>query len=240
AGFNDGGTPPIYWYLIHDGRLPGCVYGIGLHSKTKTVVGYFARNGFSPSAPPRDEWFRVNSQLQSVTTAHPNTSEAAYNMSEPVFLLADGKLWRIDVARRQLKAVVDCPAAYALGRSWQIPDKSQLADEAATAPDEIDSSGRPKLPENADRIAVRQPDGVIIYDRRTGKQESFPLPHTAETYGISTWLLPDGNLVVLRFADYEKKLPSELMWLDPAGQLVKQQTVRLAEYESNVLPIPEV
>src|SRR5262245_1096077 len=23
AGFNDGGTPPIYWYLIHDGRLPG-------------------------------------------------------------------------------------------------------------------------------------------------------------------------------------------------------------------------
>src|SRR5438477_293316 len=70
AGVNDGGTPPIYWYLFHDGRLPGRVYGIGFHSKTKTIIGYVARNGFSHSAPPRDEWFHVNGPLQSLTTAN--------------------------------------------------------------------------------------------------------------------------------------------------------------------------
>src|SRR5581483_5199708 len=37
-----------------------------------------------------------------------------------------------------------------------------------------------------------------------------------------------------------KKLPPELMWLDPAGKVVKEQTVRMARYEPNLLPIPEV
>src|SRR5262245_55612711 len=53
----DGGVPPIYWYLVHDGHRPGRAYGIGYHSQTKTVVGYFGRHGFSDAMPPRDQWF---------------------------------------------------------------------------------------------------------------------------------------------------------------------------------------
>src|SRR5205085_859905 len=38
ASVNDGGTPETYWYLIHDGKRPGRVHGVGYHSRTKLLV----------------------------------------------------------------------------------------------------------------------------------------------------------------------------------------------------------
>jgi hypothetical protein len=238
VSFNDGGTPPVYWYLIHDGRIPGRAYGIGFHSKAKTVVGYFARKGFLQSPPPRDEWFHVDSQLMGQTTAPNTMSEPQFNMAEPVFLLADGKLWKIDVARRRLRALADCPAAYTLSTTWQIPPKSETTDKSAATADESDD--QPKLPENTDRIAVRQPEELIVFDKRTNKELRFRLPNKVRDMAFSAWALADGTLVLLTPADEEKKILPELWWVDSAGKVLKQQTVRLAEAEPYRLPIPEV
>jgi hypothetical protein len=240
AGVNDGGQPATYWYVIHDGHIPGRAYGVGYHSKTKAVVGYFARTGFSAKAPPREEWFQMSGELRGLTSANNISSEPRYFSLESYFLLlADGKLWKIDVARRQVKSLLDCPAAYTLGTTWQIPDKSQLP-VAPAAATEAEPDGEPKMPENTDRVAIRQPDNLIVFDKRTGNQMSFPLPASTRDVGISTWVLPDGKLLLFSEFDVETKKPPQLIWLDSEGRIIKEQSPHLASHTGRELPIPEV
>src|SRR5262245_33505266 len=97
VALNDAATPPTYWYLIHDGNIPGQAYGIGFHSKTKTCVGYFSRNGFSTELPPRSDRFNLLSHLQSHSTLYTSASEPQNQGIDPYFfVLSDDKLWRID------------------------------------------------------------------------------------------------------------------------------------------------
>ena len=59
AAANDGGTPAIYWYLVHDGQLNGRAYGVGYHSKTKNDRRLLWSAGIRRLAAAADEWFEI-------------------------------------------------------------------------------------------------------------------------------------------------------------------------------------
>jgi hypothetical protein len=220
---NDGGTPEVYWYLIHDGLRNGRAYGVGFHSKTKLIVGYFGREGFANVRPPREQWFEIRGDdgLSGAT--------GATNVNQPYFsrasdalipLLANDKLFVIDVARREVKALVDCPAAEQVGSVWRLPKKPPHPD-----PDALNQAAQLTTPTD---VLVRQPDSVLVVDHRTGKHTAFPLPADARHAMLAGFLLADGSLLLEVWDLRHWQEGEDLLWIAPSGEVVKRRHVLLA------------
>jgi hypothetical protein len=219
AEANDGGIPPIYWYMIHDGQSPGHAYGIGYHSTTRTVVAYFGRSGFRDSLPPRDDWFAIagHSGMQGASTLEFYGQEPQWMMSSPLaLLLADGKLWKIDFANRQVAKILDCPEAFALGQVWRIlpelPPQSLQGE---------DWSAQSITPSDA---LLREPESLLIVNRRSGESRRFVLPPELQKQMLAGSLLPDGRLLLTAQQDWTDS-DIDVVWLTATGQIDKQQVV---------------
>jgi hypothetical protein len=226
ASATDAGVPPVYWYVVHDGRRPAHAFGVGYHSKTRQIVGYFGRDGFAEVQPPRDQWFEVPSEngLYGTTNSNWLGREPVYAGGEPNFLmLADGKLWDVNLVRKDLKAVLDCPQAVSIGQTWKI-----LAERPSTP-----MGANPLLAQQVTPLAglLREPDRVQVVEATSGKTTAFALPASLRRLTLAASLLPDGNLLVYG-TDWRKQSEHEVAWLSPDGQVVKQQRVRLASWTS--------
>ena len=76
--FNDGQTPPNFWYFLHDGARDGRGYFVGYDSQSKLCVGFIGRDGFRPDQPPVEQWFPMDgAKLASGTAFRPATGMAA-------------------------------------------------------------------------------------------------------------------------------------------------------------------
>jgi hypothetical protein len=221
ASANDGGIPPIYWYMIHDGQSPGHAYGIGYHSPTRTVVSYFSRSGFRDSLPPRDDWFAIagHSGMQNLSTFNFYGQEPQWVMPTPRgLLLADGKLWKIDFVNRQVSKMLDCPEAFAVGLVWQIlpelPPRSMQGEYWSA------SSITP-----SDAL-LREPESLLIVDQHSGASQRFALPPEMQKQMLGGSLLPDGKLLLIAQRHWGDG-DVEVAWLNSSGQITKQQTVHL-------------
>jgi hypothetical protein len=231
AALNDGGVPQTYWYLVHDGQPTGRVYGVGFHSKTKTIVAHFGQKGFTQAPPPREEWFHIpGSRLREATTANVNASEPQYQTGDSFILLANDKLWLIDLAKREVKVLLECPGAYAVGSFSKIPEKPPAPDdEIAQALRWID------MP-----LAVRKEDSLFVVNKRTGAKATYPLPARLKDANLNGWQLADSTLLLdASWWDWENPKPSELIWIDSQGQVTKQRQLRMPK-QSHELPIPQV
>jgi len=219
---NDGGVPPTYWYMVHDGQTPGHAYGVGFHAPTKTITGYFGRRGFTETLPPRDDWFDIAGQngMISMTTAHFYGQEPRYAGMTPRFLLlADGKLWKVDLAQKQLKPLLDCPQDYRVGQVWRILEKPPTP----TSADVERQSASSVTPVHA---LVREPEGVVVVNPQSGEPTRYLLPAHLRDHTLSGAVLPDGNLAaVMQHSWRDENL--QIVWLNPAGEITKQQAVRI-------------
>jgi hypothetical protein len=224
AGINDGGAPAVFWYLVHDGNSPGHAHGVGYHSKTKTIVGYFGRGGFREALPPRDDWFEIagsNGLYGATINVGANEPVSSQTTDARMPLLANGKLWMIDTGQRQVKAVADCPTAIAVGQAWQLPREIP-----PKVPGAIHQPAQSTTPM---RIVVRQPESLIVLDQLTDTYVTFPLPAAAQNPMLAAYLLGDGNLLLLLVdTDAEGRTSSEVIWLSSTGQVIKREPVRLA------------
>jgi hypothetical protein len=221
AGINDGGVPATYWYLVHDGRYSGHVYGIGFHASTRTVSGYFGRSGFSNVPPPREDWFEIpgTNSLYGMLTVFNFGQEPRWTYGKPHFLLlADGKLRRIDLAKKQIIELLDCPQAFRLGQIYRIPaERPVLNDDSAS----ISASAITPL----DGV-VREPESLVVINQQSGEQKRFSLPPVVRDKTLSVTLLPSGQLLLLAQRDWRDNDPT-IMWLDASGEITKQQSVHL-------------
>lgn len=219
ASANDGGIPPVYWYMIHDGQTPGHAYGVGYHSPTRTVVGYFGRGGFRDSLPPRDDWFAIagHDGMQNRSTFYFYGQEPQWASPMPRgLLLADGKLWKIDFANRQVAKMLDCPEAYAVGHVWRI--LPVLPPRAAEAEHWSASSITP-----TDAL-LREPESVLIVDKQSSEARRFALPPLLRNQMLAGALLPDESLLVVAQRSWSDG-DSQVVWLKSNGEIIKQQTV---------------
>jgi len=221
AAVNDGGVPATYWYLVHDGKFSGHAYGIGFHASTRTVSGYFSRKGFSDTPPLREDWFEVSgtNSLSGRTTVSHQGQEPQWAVGKPHFLLlADGKLSRIDLAKKQITDLFDCPQAFRLGQIYRI-----LAERPVVNDDFASYSASSITPMDA---VVREPDSLIVINQQSGVQKRFLLPPALREQWLSITLLPSGQLLIVAQHDWSDSDPT-LVWLDSSGAIAKQQTVHL-------------
>jgi hypothetical protein len=222
AGANDGGNPATLWYLFHDGRPNGRAYGVGYDAASKTVAGYFGRNGFSASQPPRDEWFQIagSSGLSAVTTAITN-SEPFYN--EPnIYFLAEGEVWWVDVRRKQVQSLLKAPAAFTVGWAWQTL--------AELPPDDNDpSTVQIATPYPRRKLAVRSADHMTMLDLLSGDHVDLPLPTTVRDKSCAVFEQADGGFVLFAtpMVQHNGQRHHDVVWLDEAGKVQRERQVEI-------------
>src|SRR3954469_23817992 len=114
---------PRSFGMLHDGRTNGRVYGVGYHSVTKRIVGYFTRQGFSEGLPSSEAWFQVAGDSGLAYATPDRMYYEPYWQSQPaMYLLANQKLWKIDARQRSVQPFMDCADAEAISWAWQTGD----------------------------------------------------------------------------------------------------------------------
>ncbi|HEX5105496.1 MAG TPA: hypothetical protein VFV87_16875 [Pirellulaceae bacterium] len=214
ASISDGGSPAVYWYLVHDGRTNGRAYGVGYHAVTKQVAGYFSRAGFSERLPPREAWFHVKGDA-ALAYAVPERQYyepywSTWFTQPSQFLLANGKLWRIDMRKRTVAPLVDCPDAEGIGWAWRTAD-------ALPQP----TPGAPQQASAPRSLFVRTPETALIVDPQSGEVARYPLPAQLQGDSLGVFQLADGRLLI---AAYPLSLGKDQLvaWIDPAGKTTKR------------------
>jgi hypothetical protein len=227
SGVNDGGVPQTFWYLVHDGRFPGHAYGIGFHASTRTVAGYFGRRGFTGGIPSRDDWFEthgnhgINGQLSVFGTGQ---EPRWYNGTPRFFLLGDGKIWRIDLAKKTVAEFLDAPSAFQLLQVYRILGSRPAATEDATV--------YPAASITPMDVMAREPESLLIINQQSGEHRRYPLPEEFRDQTISAAVLPSNQLLLVATRGWRSP-DQQIAWLDPSGEIAKQQTIRLkTRYES--------
>jgi hypothetical protein len=217
AAANDGGVPATYWYLLHDGKFDGRAYGVGYHSLTKQVVGYFGRKGFANRQPPRDEWFQVTGSGLSSSTPAITWTEPQLNESV-LFLLSEGKLWSIDPRKREIRTLADAPSNASTGWAWDLTGKGQKPPAVYAAT--VDA---PK------RLLVRSDEFLMLVDPDSDEQASYPLPPDLRKDNLAACQLPDGNLLLIANGVMSGRSGYRVMWIEPGGRVLRSSDLQLAQ-----------
>lgn len=213
-------APKTAWYLIHDGHVNGFVYGVGYELQTNRRVGYFGQSGFRDSLPPPEDWFRVSgSDGLTLKTTSPTGVPYIPNWTNDghIHLLADGKLWNIDLANRKVHSFGEFPDA--LGLSWAYQASSSAPDKA-------------NLPPNmaaANRLLVRSTNSCTIVDPSTGETSRYALPPDLHSAYFAAVRLPDQRLRIL---DHRGRPQSgvQLWQIELDGPATKGTYASLATY----------
>jgi hypothetical protein len=217
AGASDGGSPAVYWYLFHDGRVNGQAYGIGYDSLSKRVVGHFGRSGFTAEKPPREDWFQIAGD-QGLGLVTPSiASQEPYGFLPLLHLLANGQLWTIDVRKKQVQAVQAFPDAFTVGWSWRM---------LAELPVETDDPTHRATEFPLRKLTVRTLDRLTLFDPRDGESVSFPIPTALQDKMLGCFEQADGSFVLMAMVRQGNHIQHDIAWLDREGNVQRERTVR--------------
>ncbi len=220
AGFRDRGSPPTYWYEIHDAEPNGSVYFAGYDSRSKRSIGYIGRGGFRPDAPPPEDQL----PLVAVHDGYQHRRNGAYG-SEPhvgpaaeslVYLESGGRLLGVDLARRTVREIplpgsvvslTEYDAAVPINASGE-----EGASVAATA--------------TAMRLAVRTAEEVTVLDGQGEVVQRQPIPTSLAEKSFNLYLC--SKELVFETGTFPAATEShELYWVNEKGKIVRQTEVRL-------------
>jgi hypothetical protein len=222
ASASDGRTPATYWYLVHDGRTNGRVFGVGYNAVTKQRVGYFGRQGFSETLPPRDELFQVTGH-EGLVNATPlvSANEPANMPQEQLALLAEGKLWSFNTQSRTVESLLDAPRATTLGQAWLALDK--------LPPKKPGVMPMPAQYLTKQKLVLRAPDECLMVDLVSGEKWSFAVPPALRKVAFAVYELASGEILLVSAEGTLEKRGQRLIWLAKDGAVQREKTVELAQ-----------
>jgi hypothetical protein len=229
SAVSDGSAPATYWYLVHDGRVNGSAYGVGYHSVTKRLAGYFGRKGFTATLPPRADWFTVegNSGLALATPVLANL-EPSWTTDRELHLLAGGKLWAIDPKKKTVRDLADAPPGATIGWIWDLRKVDPAASSANPAlQNTIGSAPR--------SLVIRTADSLLVVDQESGNHRSVPLPPEFQDSLLAGCELASGQLSLVASHDISFRRAEVALRLDPRGQIVQRQAIHLSAYDGGGL-----
>jgi hypothetical protein len=200
--FADGGVPPVYWYVVSDGRPDGAAYFVGYDSQSKACVGYLGTAGFRAGPVPPGELIPFGgatagpaarvfcTQRDHNPTEHPEertggrAPRGSVSMWDVYVLGRDGKIYHADLHARTLQVALDEPGLRSAALVAGVADPVR---------------GTPH------RLAARTDDAVLVLDERGGMLQRYPIPEAlrggdvtfAETSGgeaLMYWNSPFDNL----------------------------------------------
>lgn len=210
-------APPSYWYLVHDGQLPGHAYLQGFDVRSKQQIGYLGLGGFRTDLPPVEEQFAINSrrQLTATSAGIDFGSEPRTVLKVPnIFVVSNDELYRVDLQKYTISRV-DVPAK--IVSIGTVKEPTSVKDENGVT---FES-----------RVAVRLPDRVLLMSEGGELLRTIVLPEEARDESVSIYAttVPDTTVIVRDDFHY----PTTIYWLTDQGQVSRREQLKSPVAESN-------
>lgn len=240
VGMNDGGVPPVYWYLIHDGQPSGRAYLAGYHSRSERLVGYIGRGGFRTTLPPRDDRFPIDGRrMARHGGAAVRYSSPGYIPTSPMsygddglppgrqYLLTDDGLVALDLQAHTVRLLLQ-PA--------EVPLSASVITVPLPKPPDAPEHFRPSRQE----LAFAYRDRIELFDPRTEESRAYPLPPDLRRPRTHLYLqaVPSGELVLIDRQTATDPI-TRLTWLSPGGKITRREEVAIQQYHSWIDDHPE-
>lgn len=249
ASISDADKPATIWVFVRTREQPGRAYLVGYDYISKQRVGYLSRTGFSTRLPELETWFRWRKgPLNSGDIASPasigyyGSLPSYYNYSslDTPPLPETLRLWEVVVRDGDDILVVD------LQQQTVRPIASIESMEGlqiAAQPVSVDED-RPAEPENGvaaeetgvhfsrrtvHRVLVRLDDRIEALNPFDGKRVSFPLPESLQEKSLMVYIVENDQLLLeVNRRKVEDEFLVDLLWINPAREIVREETVELA------------
>jgi hypothetical protein len=218
CSFSDGGSPPVYWYFVCDGRPGGTGYFVGYDSNSRACVGYLGAAGFRTDPLPPEEripfagaTFGERSRVLTTRSGYGHTEHPRerYRGRAPrgsvstwdvyVFGL-DGKVYHADLQKRTLHVALDEPGLRSVVLCAGLPDPVR---------------GTPH------RVAARTGDAVQVLNNDGRLLARYPIPEPLRggdftfaetTAGEALMFWDSGTDLLATRVDYR------IYWMAPDGR----------------------
>jgi len=233
-GCSDFGTPPAFWYLVHDGRREGQAWFEGFDSVTGQRIGWIGREGFRREPPTAGGTFTVDgralsmvaivgrtnqgSPLWDTTVADSSVAGGGRRQVPPwmIYLVSAGRLLEIDLRQHSVRTVLEDAELISAG----IVEPARGEDEPRA-----DAGAPMGFP--AEYLAACGRDRVWIIAPGTGERREFPLPHELRDRYLGVYLLQDGLLLTATDWPLYNTAPIDVIWLNEQGEIARRQAVTL-------------
>jgi hypothetical protein len=219
-GYTEPGGAPNFWYLVTDDANPVHGYFEGFDAKTRTKIGYLGLAGFRAEEPPLDERFEID--LKAMATrgflagqwGQSGQMPYSYGMvsgqSSMVFMVCMGKLYRVDLRRRDAVQIATDQPVLSIANVSQpvrVPDQRELISKR--------------------RIVARLADRLLLLDEDGATFRSMPLPDGTRDRALEVFLTLGDETILIVLADIRHEM-TDIDWLNPAGEVARRKSVRIA------------
>lgn len=239
VGYNDGGQPMTYWYLLHNAEPPRSGYFIGFDSISKQQVGYIGSNGFQTHRPTSQEAFpmrRNHGGREGVVGSYygmsneephfpPYSAGPGRLPSWIVYVLTDDGIVEVDLLRRFTRIVLKEAGLISAGHVYR------------GLPFPITRDSPAYVGQLKEFLAVRTKDHILVLDSSGKLVSSFTIPTEFGDVMFSFHFLSDKSAILqvsaetLRRVMLDKTAENHLLWIDTAGKIVRDKTYSLKGYD---------
>ncbi len=241
-GFNDLHDPAGFWYFVYEPEFKGRGYFVGIDSKSKLLIGFIGKQGFSATAPPREEQFFIDPESFSTGSYGAIVSfKAAYgtvpnqvdsllqhsSYSRYVYLISEGVLLRVNPYDRTIETLLESEQLVSLARLQQ---------------DELDSMQSSVTDLRLTRVsskhllAIRFDDHVKLIDpteEDIREANSYPVPEEQRIFDDQRRLPPRLTLYVTEDGTLIYRWKTRLVWVQPDGRVSRTEDIRFAGSDSD-------
>jgi hypothetical protein len=136
-------------------------------------------------------------------------------------LVANQKLWMIDLVERKVTPLVDCPGPAALGSAWETFDE---------LPDAPASRHAAAMQWVEHKIVLRERERLTLIDPKTHERESYPLPKDLRGVMLAVFELADGRLLLTAYKNPAASSEIEVVRLSKQGEVTERKVVRIRQF----------
>lgn len=196
-GFNDLHDPAGFWYFVYESEFKDRGYFVGIDSKSKLPIGFIGKQGFSATAPPRNDQFVIDLESFGLGTYGGIVAFAPacgkvpsqldlfspYPSLRFVYLVSEGSLLKVNLYNRTVETLLESDQLVSLAKLQQ--DKSVSTDlpvsvvtgRSVTLQDDTDLP----VPTITSKLllAIRFSDHIELFDpagENIRETTSYPLP----------------------------------------------------------------
>lgn len=222
--------PSASWYLVHSATSDGAGYFIGYNDLSKAAVGYIGRSGFRTVQPPSDQHFAIagparnhsafaswNMLMVQKTSGDPATTDAIGRQGI-VHLVAEGRVWRIDLMSRTAETLFESQDVASVTKSAVVAELP-----AEEAPKEW--RGGPYYVFSGAGLLVRTPTEVIGIDLDGRRRTSWPIPPKLRGTDFTWYELADGGALAMGLRWDGDFYWGQFHWIDSAGNFTREEAV---------------
>jgi len=243
--FMDPGTyPPVFWYLVHDGRADGAAYFVGYDSDAKLPIGYIGSGGFSERVPPPQQRFPIKAEMMVYGRGIAGQS---YSFQEPcyyegylitgrlpdhfavwdAYFVSEGRLLHADLHERTVRTVPETDGICSVARvQWAAAPGATKAQISAYF--------------SRDYMAARTAERILVLDATGKQQQSFAVPDGWHDRRFEFYALRDDRamLVFTHTDQRNSSVEYTFAWIDAAGNVTDEKSVTFEN--TSLLSRPDV